>query len=161
MSNREAFIDMVGLSELGQELINNSDGGYNILVGSTAKHPIIFNNYGSHPHIYNKRFNSTAAGFGQIIFATWVGLCRKYGFSDFSKATQRAMILKLVEEHGALPDVDAGDFASAVKKCSNEWASLPGGDSGQHQQKLEYLTACFTRAGGVLKKDDTDDSATA
>ena len=150
MSNRTAFVAMIGLSELGAGLINNSDEGYNVLVGSTANHPILFNSYATHPHVYNKQFNSTAAGLLQIIYPTWLGLCKNYGFTDFGKQTQVEMGIKLITERHAIDDVDNGNFAIAVQKCSAEWASLPGGDSGQHQNQLTLLAQYFTNAGGVI-----------
>lgn len=150
MSNRDAFVKMIGLSELGADLISASDEGFNVLVGSTASHPILFNSYATHPHIFNKRFDSTAAGLGQIIYPTFVGLCKNYGYSDFSKATQCSMIVDLINERHALEDVDNGNFNSAVLKCAAEWASLPGGTSGQHQQRLTVLQDYFTNAGGII-----------
>lgn len=149
-SNRDAFIGMITVSELGQPLIDATDEGYNVLVGSTAQHPILFNSYATHPHILNKQFNSTAAGAGQIIYPTFVSLCRMKGYTDFSPATQRAMMIDLVSGRGALADVDSGNFAQAIAKCAAEWASLPGGTSGQHEQKFSFLQDVYTSKGGVL-----------
>jgi muramidase (phage lysozyme) len=60
------------------------------------------------------------------------------------------MAEKLIEECGALKEVDTGEFEVAVKKCSKEWASFPGGSSGQHENSLEALKAKYTTFGGVF-----------
>ena len=39
----KAFLDMIAWSELGEELIDISDNGYNVIVGSTPSRPILFN----------------------------------------------------------------------------------------------------------------------
>lgn len=150
MTNRNAFLATLGYSEVGPDLISRSDGGYNILVGSTPQKPLLFNDYSKHPDILNIDFNSTAAGLYQIIFPTWRGLCKNYGFSDFTPDTQDIMALDLITERGAIDDIDDGRFEDAIFKCSAEWASLPGSTSGQHQNQMLILKNVYIRAGGAL-----------
>jgi len=50
---------------------------------------------------------------------------------------------------GAL-DVHAGRIQSAIEKCRNIWASLPGAGYGQHERKLDDLLAHHIAAGGRL-----------
>lgn len=148
MSNRIAFSKMIGVSELGQALIDKTDRGYNVLVGSTAAHPITFNSYAAHPHILNHQFDSTAAGLYQIIFPTWNRLVAQKGYKDFSPASQDAACIDLITGRGAIDLVDNGNFEEAVQRCCEEWASLPGGGSGQHQNTIEFLEQIYADAGG-------------
>lgn len=149
MTNRSAFLTTIAISELGQALIDISDRGYNILVGSTPAHVMLFHDYSTHPHILNSNFNSTAAGRYQIIYPTFKGLCENNGYTDFSPLTQDDMALSLITARGALEDVDHGNFEAAVLKCSPEWASFPGGDSGQPENKMTVLKRYFVQSGGM------------
>jgi len=149
MSNLQAFLKMIILSELGQSLIDVSDRGYNILVGSTASHPLLFTDYSTHPNILNKQFDSTAAGAYQIIHPTFIGLCEHGGYTDFTPETQDKMAVDLITGREALDDVNAGNFENAVAKCSAEWASLPGGNSGQHSNSINLLWLYYTKNGGT------------
>lgn len=148
--NRAAFLAMIGQSEVGQALINETDGGYNVLVGSTASNPMTFDDYSTHPDILNRAMDSTAAGLYQINYPTFQTVSRQTGLTDFSPSTQDAMAIQLITNKGALSDVDAGDFASAVSKCSAVWASLPGNTYGQPTNALAKLQTWFENAGGVI-----------
>lgn len=148
--NLKSFLDMLAISELGKELIAASDNGYNVLVGSTAKHPLLFNSYAAHPHIYNKQFNSTAAGRYQIIFPTWEGLRKKFGYTNFGPAEQDAGATELIKEVGALSYVSSGQLDRAIAMCGRLWASLAGAGSGQHENSLAYLKQAYTASGGQI-----------
>ena len=93
---------------------------------------------------------STAAGRYQIIMPTWLICKAALKLHDFSPRSQDLAALYLVKKRGALANVESGDIAAAVAKCRNEWASLPGGDSGQPQRRLAALLQTFTEAGGYL-----------
>jgi muramidase (phage lysozyme) len=56
----------------------------------------------------------------------------------------------LIRERGALSDVQAGNFTSAIAKCAPTWASLPGAGYSQPERKLASLQAAYTQAGGTL-----------
>ena len=58
--------------------------------------------------------------------------------------------LPSLRERRALPMLQRGDVASAIKACSNIWASLPGAGYGQHEQRLDGLVAAYQRNGGVV-----------
>ncbi|KAI3416763.1 hypothetical protein GPALN_004244 [Globodera pallida] len=92
---------------------------------------------------------STAAGAYQIIRPTWRNLRAALGLPDFGPESQDAAAVELIRRRGALQDVRAGRFADAVRKCRNEWASLPGNYAGQGQRSMGTLAAWFTDAGGV------------
>jgi muramidase (phage lysozyme) len=75
---------------------------------------------------------------------------------DFSPESQDAIALQQIREQKAIPDILAGRFDEAVKKCSNIWASLPGAGYGQHENELSKLRTAFVAAGGVLGNDYDD-----
>jgi len=56
----------------------------------------------------------------------------------------------MIREQKALEDVNAGRFDEAVAKCANIWASLPGANYAQHENKLADLRAIFIQTGGML-----------
>lgn len=91
---------------------------------------------------------STAAGAYQIIKPTWLKLRDSLGLPDFSPASQDAAAMELTRQRGALAAVKAGDLATAVARCRNEWASLPGNYARQGQRSIDQLTAWFAGAGG-------------
>jgi muramidase (phage lysozyme) len=147
--NVSAFMDMIAHSEIGDALLAASDDGYNVLVGSTASNPKLFDSYDTHPHVLNRALNSTAAGRYQIIFPTWSGCCKALGVSDFSPETQDEMCIKLLGDCGALAALCMGDFETAMKRASGEWASLPGSTAGQHVNAYRDLFDFYTNAGGT------------
>jgi muramidase (phage lysozyme) len=146
--NQKAFLDMLGWSEIGPELLAESDNGYNVLVGSTPAEPLLFHSYADHPNIYNTEFDSTAAGRYQLLYHWWVPYKRLLGLTDFSPASQDAVALQQIRERGALPLIEAGDIRNAISRCSNIWASLPGNSYGQHANTVAGLVAAFEKAGG-------------
>lgn len=149
-TNLKAFLDMIAWSE-GSTRIPGSDDGYNVLVGSTPKRPIFFSSYAVHPDVYNPLFNSTAAGRYQIIFPTWEALTVRLNLLDFTPPTQDAMGASLISQDcGAADMVAQGDLASAIEACAQEWASLPGSDSGQYENTMDALADAYTGAGGTL-----------
>ena len=52
---------------------------------------------------------------------------KQLGLKDFSPKSQDAVALQQIKERGALPMIDRGDIRQAIDRCSNIWASLPGG----------------------------------
>lgn len=151
--NEAAFLDMIAQSEIGADLLKASDDGYNVLVGSTARSLLLFNSYSQHPDVLNHAFDSTAAGRYQYIHGTWKSLAVQCGLPDFSPESQDRACIQDLKNHGVYDLVIAGDVRAAVAKLSGEWASLPGGDSGQHEQKLADLEQFFEGAGGTLQAD--------
>ncbi len=148
--NRKAFLDTIAFSEIGPALLEASDNGYNVLVGSTPSHPLLFGSYDDHPNILNAACQSTAAGRYQLLHRYYVSYKASLGLPDFSPASQDAIALQQISECHALPDIDAGNFASAVAKCAHIWASLPGAGYGQHENKLALLQAAYVNAGGTV-----------
>jgi muramidase (phage lysozyme) len=156
--NLRAFLAMLTVSELGPELVAASDRGYNVIVGSTAAHPILFPaGYADHPRRIvefrdkkDRVLKSTAAGAYQILARYFDAYKKELGLKDFSPFSQDLIAIKMIREQHAYDDVLAGRFASAVDKCRNIWASLPGAGYSQNEHTLAYLQGAFAKAGGVL-----------
>lgn len=147
-NNRKAFLDMLAWSE-GTSRIKGSDNGYNVIVGGS-----LFSGYADHPrkliYLPNLGIKSTAAGRYQLLSRYWDAYREQLGLKDFSPASQDAVALQQIKERKALSDIDAGNIISAIQKCSNIWASLPGAGYGQHEHKLDDLSGKFKEAGGVV-----------
>jgi muramidase (phage lysozyme) len=147
--NQKAFLDMLAFSEIGPKLLAKSDNGYNVLVGGE-----LFRGYADHPRklvdLPRLGIKSTAAGRYQLLSRYYDAYKKQLGLKDFSPASQDAIALQQIKERRALADIEAGNFAAAVQRCKNIWASLPGAGYGQHEQKLEHLQAAFVAAGGRL-----------
>lgn len=92
---------------------------------------------------------SSAAGAYQIIKPTWINVAAALGLPDFSPASQDAAAVELIRRRGALEDVKAGRIASAITKCRNEWASLPGNFAKQGQRSQGDLIAWYLQNGGI------------
>lgn len=148
--NRQAFMGMIPISELGPELIKVSDEGYNVLVGSTAKKPIIFRDYSDHPNVLNKALNSTAAGPYQILYKFWPHYKALLKLPDFGPISQDLYCLQQLKERRALDDIDAGRIREAIAKTNNIWASFTGSPYGQHTHPIDYLVSAFETSGGTV-----------
>jgi muramidase (phage lysozyme) len=148
--NRAAFLDMIAVSEIGAELLKETDDGYNVLVGATPAKPLTFSGYATHPNWFNRACNSTAAGRYQLLHRYFAAYSHSLGLPDFSPISQDKIAMQQIKERGALVLIDAGDFAGAVQRCSNIWASLPGNTYGQHMNTLVHLQLAYQNAGGKL-----------
>lgn len=151
LNNRKAFLDTIALSEIGIDLLKKSDNGYDVIVGATAKHLHLFSPYSSHPRIVvdlGKGLKSTAAGRYQILARYYDWYKAQLKLPDFGKASQDKIAYQMISECNALHLLDAGDFVGAVNACSSRWASLPGANYGQHENKLADLQLAYVEAGG-------------
>lgn len=158
-----AFREMIAASE-GTE----GPDAYFVLFGHTSRNPRLFvlGDDGDHPRIkfyethdeflHNGKLDyTTAAGKYQITASTWD---RFQGWREgqgvpparFDEAGQDDCCGWLIDGCGALGDVFTGRIAKAIAKCSREWASLPGGSSGQRQQPLDFLLMKYQLAGGSV-----------
>ncbi len=149
-SQQKAFLDMIAWSEIGPALLAESDDGYNVLVGSTPAKPLLFTSYADHPNVYNAAMNSTAAGRYQLLYRWWVPYKQMLGLMDFSPASQDAVALQQIRERGALPLIESGAITSAISRCSNIWASLPGNNYGEHTNAIPALLEAFKTSGGAI-----------
>lgn len=146
-----AFLDMLAWSEIGPELLAESDDGYNVLVGSTPAHPLLFSPYKDHPDVYNPRMNSTAAGRYQILSRYWPHYKTLLKLPDFGPESQDGYAVQQLVEQGALPHIDRGDLRTAIDCVCDIWASLAGSPWGQHENPLSGLREAFVAAGGTVQ----------
>lgn len=145
--NQKAFLDMLAFSE-GTIKFGNEDG-YNVIVGGE-----LFHDYSDHPrklvNLPRLGIKSTAAGRYQLLARYYDAYKKLLALPDFSPASQDAIALQQIKERRALPDIEAGRFDEAVRKCRNIWASLPGAGYGQHEHDLDTLRTVYVDAGGML-----------
>lgn len=164
--NRAAFLMMLRHAE------GTADPeGYRALFGHTAARPKLFDSWADHPRRAvqftdgaGRRLWTSAAGAFQFMAVsplpdgsgrstrvdTWDRLRASLALPDFGPASQDRAALALVDECGALDDVDAGRVVEAVRKCRRVWASLPGAGYAQGERSMEWLTARYAAAGGEL-----------
>jgi len=93
-----------------------------------------------------------AVGAGQFIPHTWYGLARQYpkDCNNFGRYAQDFGIVALTAGRGALQDVLNGDIITAIRKCREEWTSLPGAAENK-KYTIEEALAVYMQFGGGLK----------
>jgi len=112
--------------------------------------------FSDHPHALGwagypwRGIRETAAGAYQINYPCWLGCKKVYGALNFSPAEQDRLALCLVNERHALQLVNSGDIETAIALCSAEWASLPGSQSGQPQQRLTDLLSAYSQGRNLI-----------
>jgi len=148
--NLAAFLDMLAASEIGPDLMEKTDDGYNVLAGATPNHPLTFSSYATHPNILNTRCDSTASGRYQLLHRYYSPYCILLGLTDFSPISQDKIAIQQIKECHAIPDILAGNLQESIHLCNHLWASLFGSPYGQHTNSIEYLQAAYTKSGGVL-----------
>lgn len=147
--NLKAFLDMLAWSEgtdNGRQQTQNH--GYDVIVGGS-----IFTDYSDHPRRLvnlSTSLRSTAAGRYQLLSRYWDAYKKQLGLKDFSPDSQDAVAIQQIKERRALPDIESGDIKTAIGKCANIWASLPGAGYGQHEHKLDDLLSKYQKCGGTL-----------
>lgn len=112
----------------------------------------LFTDYADHPRVTVRKggYVSTAAGAYQALASTWDETKRIMGLPDFSPASQDAFAVGRIAARGALDDVLAGRFDTAIKKIAKEWASLPGSPYGQPTLSWDRARSLYASAGGVM-----------
>ena len=156
--NRRAFLDMLAVSEGTSTSPATLCNGYDVIVTGVDGDPEVFTDFSDHPFnngrpskvINSRGLTSNASGRYQFMLRDWHHYRDSLGLLDFGPDSQDIWALQLIRERGALPLIDAGNFAAAVARCSNLWASLPGAGYGQHENQLAKLQDAYTEAGGVL-----------
>jgi muramidase (phage lysozyme) len=127
----------------------SGEDGYQIMFGGEK-----FSSFSDHPRrkitkpMGKTKITSTAAGAYQFLERTWDGLVRQYGFKDFSPENQDLAAIALIVGRGAIQDVIAGRFETAVLKCNREWASLPGSPYGQPVVTMAKAREVYLQFGG-------------
>lgn len=141
--NVKAFLRVIRQGESGQH-----DDAYTICYGGSHFEAPPWD----HPRkpITAGAWTSTAAGAYQFLARTWDALVSQYGFEDFSPQCQNEAAVALIKGRRALDDVIAGRFASAISKCSREWASLPGSPYGQPVMTVDEALLVYKAWGGEV-----------
>jgi lysozyme len=93
---------------------------------------------------------SPIPGGGSTRVNTWDRVAAKLGLTDFSPESQDLAAVELVREAGALGDVRAGRFDTAVNKVRGIWASMPGAGYSQPERSLDALRLAYLNAGGTF-----------
>ena len=93
-------------------------------------------------------YSSSAAGRYQFLSTTWSSL----GYSTFSPRNQDLGAVKLIANRGvSLPTtraLSATEFSNAMRKMSNEWASLPFSPYGQPTKSLSAVRGKYCSLAG-------------
>jgi muramidase (phage lysozyme) len=121
------------------------DNGYRRIFGGQ-----LFSSFADHPRVTVKAsgYTSSAAGAYQFITSSWDETKRVMGLPDFSPRSQDLAAIGRMAARGALEDVKAGRFETAVKKIAREWASLPGSPYGQPTISWDTARTVYAAAGG-------------
>lgn len=146
--NIAAFLDMLSFSE-GTYKFGNDDG-YNVIVGGKT-----FESYDDHPRLLvrlNAKLSSTAAGRYQILARYWDTYRNQLKLPDFSPLSQDIYAIQILKERYAIKPLEDGDIVTAIKRCKNIWASLPGAGYGQFEHGIETLIRKYVEYGGTCKK---------
>lgn len=164
VANVRAFLLMIRAAEGTAD-----DNGYRALFGHRPGRPVLFDSFADHPrkavqftHQTRGLLWTSAAGAYQAMAVsplpggkstrvnTWDRIRAKLNLPDFSPASQDAFAVELIDEKGALLDVQEGRFDVAVGKVRDVWASLPGAGYGQPERDLAGLRAVYVAQGGAL-----------
>lgn len=145
-ANVLAFLRVIREKESSQD-----ESAYTILNGGshffdTSRHP-----YEGVPTTKGGK----AAGAYQFLGTTWARLVDLYSFPDFGPESQDLGAIALIQGRGALADVIAGRFDSAVAKLRPEWTSLPGAAESRADWTLAKAREVFVRWGGTFAPVET------
>lgn len=156
--NALAFLDMLAWSEGTSTSPATALDGYDVIVTGIDRKPEVFTDFGDHPFakgrrskvINSKGLTSNASGRYQQMLKDWPYYRTLLALPDFSPISQDLLALQHIRECRALPDVHAGRVETAIAKCRNIWASLPGAGYGQREHQLGDLIQQYRLAGGAL-----------
>jgi muramidase (phage lysozyme) len=156
--NALAFLDMLAWSEGTSTSPATALDGYDVIVTGIDRKPEVFTDFSDHPFakgrrskaINGKGLTSNASGRYQQMLKDWTYYRTLLALPDFSPISQDLLALQHIRECRALPDVHAGRVESAIEKCRNIWASLPGAGYGQREHRLDDLIQQYRLAGGAL-----------
>jgi muramidase (phage lysozyme) len=153
-----AFLEMLAWSEGTSTSPATALDGYDVIVTGIDRKPEVFTDFSDHPFakgrrskvINNKGLTSNASGRYQQMLKDWPYYRTLLALPDFSPISQDVLALQHIRECCALPDVHAGRVESAIAKCRNIWASLPGAGYGQREHRLGDLIQQYRLAGRAL-----------
>ena len=145
--NVQAFLRVIREGESSQ-----NDFAYRMRYGGHGKSPVFFDDLSQHPKVFEPTarpgLNSSAAGAYQATWTTWREEQRKYGWPDFSRASQDEFAVARLIYRSALAAVKAGRFEEACRLCHAEWTSLPGGE--EENAATPRARETYVRWGGTF-----------
>ena len=156
--NRQAFLDMLAVSEGTSTSPATVNNGYDVIVTGSDRKPEIFTDYRAHPFaagrkskvINSRGLTSNASGRYQFMLKDYAHYKKQLNLPDFGPESQDLWAIQLIRERGALPLIDMGSFVLAVARVRNLWASLPGAGYNQPEHPIDKLQAAYLQAGGAL-----------
>lgn len=154
--NVTRFLDTIAYAEGTSRSRFTKDDGYDVIVNGIGGEPKTFDDYSKHPGVLvqvRKDLKSTAAGRYQTLKRYAEAYAVTLNLKDFGPESQDAIAIRMIKEQGAYDDVVSGNFASAMEKVSNIWASLPNspyGQRGAHAYSMADLQAYYVEAGGEV-----------
>jgi len=150
-----AFMDMLAVAEgTSTSPITRCDGYDVIVTGVDGRH--LFDDFSTHPFengrssivVNSKGLTSNASGRYQHMLKDWPHYRDLLRLSDFGPLSQDRWCIQLLKERRAIQPLLDGDLATAIARCTNIWASLPGNNYGQPQHTFDMLRAAFILNGG-------------
>ncbi|MDO8806472.1 MAG: glycoside hydrolase family 104 protein [Elusimicrobiota bacterium] len=138
--NVRAFLDTLAYAE-------GTTDAYNYIFTHAT-----FESYADHPRKRKcaGKLCSDAAGRYQFLSRTWDGLAPDLGLADFTPPSQDKAAVEIFRRAGAynvvLRSSDYKNFASALGKLNNIWASLPGSPYGQPTHTAARLWSVYKAA---------------
>ena len=112
---------------------------YGGLANDLSAHPFE-NEPSKYAFIKGRKVYSTAAGIGQFLETTWKENAEPLGISDFSENSQLNVMIRLLEDSGAMAFIEQGKFDEALPFLCPIWASLPcykGDTRGAYNQNVK------------------------
>jgi len=142
-ANVQAFLRVIRRGETNQtpDAYRMINGG--ALIQDMRRHP--YDGLPSPP--------GRATGAYQFLGTTWAGIKVQLDLYDFSPASQDLGAVGLIQGRGALEDVIAGRFDTAVAKLRKEWTSLPGASENNSAWTLEKARALYQSYGGLFAEN--------
>lgn len=169
-ANLKAFLDMIAWSEGTSTSPATRCNGYDVIVTGIDRKPEVFTDFSDHPFaagrpskvINSRGLTSNASGRYQIMLRDWphyrklLDLDNKALYPDgaFSPPAQDAYAIRQFREQRAMVDIDEGRIETAIRKCANIWASFPGANYGQHENRITKLLDAYIKAGGKFGKEE-------
>lgn len=142
-TNLAAFLALIRRIEAGDR--------YDIIAGGDT-----FTDYSEHPFILAadrpRPAGTTAAGAYQMVVGTWKMARNALGLPDFSPESQdrAAVWIMDVKRPGALADVLAGNFDSAVNRLTEEWDAFKRIKAGTYNVTLAQARGLYEQNGGTF-----------
>lgn len=138
------FLDLIAFSEGTSTSPITRIDGYDVIVSGPDGREV-FTDFSTHPFmnrapkLVREGLHSTASGRYQILRDIFVAYSNRLDLPDFSPLSQDKIAIQLITERHAIQPILDGDIKTAIKLCSNIWASFPFNDYQQNAHTLGTL----------------------